>query len=98
MTCKGCHSDEQSVFNGEAAIYFPGLEGLDKPIVFVFPKLVVCLHCGFTEFTVPVRELQVLRQGSPVDGAVVLTEERLTFANFGENVSRQSSTDETPTL
>jgi hypothetical protein len=75
MTCKGCHSDEQSVFNGEIAIHFPGLEGLNKSIVWVFPKLVVCLHCGFAEFAVPERELQVLTQGSPVKGAVVLTRE-----------------------
>jgi len=75
MTCKGCHSEKESVFNGEIAIHFPGLEGLDKPIVWVFPKIVVCLHCGFTEFAVPERELQVLRQGSPVEGAVILTKE-----------------------
>ena len=72
MTCKGCHSDKQRVFNGEIAIHFRGLGGLDKPIVWVFPKLGVCLDCGFTEFTVPERELQVLSQGSPVEGAVVL--------------------------
>jgi len=74
MTCKGCHSEMQSVFNGEIAIHFPGREGLNKPNVWVFPKLVVCLHCGFTEFAVPKRELQVLKQGSPVEGAVVLSE------------------------
>jgi hypothetical protein len=74
MSCKGCHSEKQSVFNGEIAIHFPALEGLDKPIVWVFPKLVVCSHCGFTEFAVPERELQVLKQGSPVEGAVVLSE------------------------
>lgn len=72
MACKGCHSDKQGVFNGEVAIHFSGLEGLDKPIVWVFPKLAVCLDCGFTELTVPKRELQVLSQGSPVEGAVVL--------------------------
>jgi len=75
MTCKGCHSEKQRVFNGEIAIHFPGLEGQDKPIVWVFPKLVVCLHCGFAEFAVPERELQVLTQGSPVEGAVVLTKQ-----------------------
>ena len=75
MTCKGCHSEKQRVFNGEIAIHFPGLEGQDKPIVWVFPKLVVCLHCGFAEFAVPERELQVLTLGSPVEGAVALTEE-----------------------
>ncbi|HTT20240.1 MAG TPA: hypothetical protein VMG82_14920 [Candidatus Sulfotelmatobacter sp.] len=75
MNCKGCQSGKQSVFNGEIAIHFRGLEGLDKPIVWVFPRLVVCLHCGFAEFAVPERELQVLTLGSPVEGAVVLTKE-----------------------
>jgi hypothetical protein len=72
MACKGCHSEKQNVFNGEIAIHFRGFDGLDQPIVWVFQKTVVCLQCGFTEFTVPERELQVLEQGSPVDGAVVL--------------------------
>jgi hypothetical protein len=70
MTCTGCHSDKQGVFNGEFAIHFPGLEGLDKPIVWVFPEIVVCFNCGSTAFTVPKRELQILEQGSR--GAVVL--------------------------
>jgi hypothetical protein len=71
MACKRCDSDNQSTFNGEVAIHFPGLEGLDKPIVWAFPKRVVCLHCGLTEFTLPERELQVLEEGSPVEGAVL---------------------------
>ncbi|HWJ47516.1 MAG TPA: hypothetical protein VNS62_07675 [Candidatus Udaeobacter sp.] len=74
MICKGCHSNMQSVFNGEIAIHFPGREGLDNPMVFVFPKIVVCFRCGFTEFAIPDRELQVLEHGSPVTGAAVLTE------------------------
>jgi hypothetical protein len=60
------------VFNGEIAIHFQGLEGLDKPIVWVFSQVVVCLRCGFTEFTVAERELQVLSQDSPVKRAAVL--------------------------
>jgi len=72
MTCKECHSDRQSAFNGEIAIHFRGLEGLDKPIVWVVEQIAVCLNCGFAEFIVPERELQVLLQGSPVKGAVVL--------------------------
>lgn len=61
MSCKSCHSEKQSEFNGELAIHFPGLEGLDKPIVWVFPKLLVCLNCGFTELSIPETELGVLR-------------------------------------
>ncbi len=74
MSCKGCQSDKQSVFHSEVAIHFPGRDGLNKPMVFVFPKLVVCFHCGFTEFTIPEHELQVLEHGLPVKGTAVLTE------------------------
>jgi hypothetical protein len=74
MTCKECHADKRGVFNGEIAIHFSGLEGLNKSIVWVFSKVAFCLNCGFAEFAVPERELQVLEKGSPVDGAVVLTE------------------------
>ena len=70
--CRSCQSANKRTFNGEIAIHFRGLEGLEKPIVWVFPKLLVCLHCGFAEFSVPERELQVLEQGFPVEGAVVL--------------------------
>jgi hypothetical protein len=72
MHCRQCKSDDRRTFNGELAIHFPGLEGLYKPIVWVFPNLSVCLHCGFTEFTIPKRELSVLVSGKPVDGAVIL--------------------------
>jgi hypothetical protein len=58
--CSSCQSANQGTFNGEIAIHFPGLEGLDKPIVWVFPKLLVCLNCGFTEFTIPETELREL--------------------------------------
>jgi hypothetical protein len=74
LSCKSCKSENQRNFNGEICIHFPGLEGLDKPIVWVFPRLAVCLDCGFAEFTVPERELQVLQQEFPVEGAVVLPE------------------------
>ena len=74
MGCKACTSDNQSSFNGEIAIHFSGLKGLDKPIVWVFPKLAVCLECGSTEFVVPERELRVLLHDTPMANAIVLTE------------------------
>jgi hypothetical protein len=63
MACNKCSSENQSTFNSEVAVHFPGLKGLDKPIVWVFPKLAICLDCGFTEFTVPESETRVLREG-----------------------------------
>jgi len=55
-----CQSENWRNFGAEVAIHFPGLKGLDKPIVWVFPKLLVCLDCGFTEFAIPETELQGL--------------------------------------
>lgn len=67
--CSRCSSESPKEFSGELAIHFTGLAGLNKPIVWVFPKLLVCLNCGFTEFTVPERELQVLESETPEEGA-----------------------------
>lgn len=66
LQCKQCDSERMDNFGGELAIHFAGLEGVNKPIVWVFPKLLVCLDCGFSEFMVPERELQVLETGTPV--------------------------------
>ena len=71
LHCKACQSRNQKTFTGEIAIHFPGLAGLKKPIVWVFPHVSICLDCGFAEFSTPDRELEVLRTGTPVKGAVV---------------------------
>ena len=63
MECKGCASRNIKVFNGELAIHFPGLDGLTKPIVWVFPTLEVCLVCGSTNFIIPEEPLNLLQQG-----------------------------------
>jgi hypothetical protein len=55
-----CQSENQRNLNGEIDMRFPGLKNVDKPIVWVFPKLVVCLNCGFAEFVVPATELRRL--------------------------------------
>jgi len=69
MACKSCGSDNQQRFGAEMAIHFPGLEGLKKPIVWVFPNLVVCLDCAFAECNVPEPELRVLSQGVQSESA-----------------------------
>ena len=63
MSCKSCGSIKQSKFTGEIAIHSPGLKNIDKPVVWVFPELVVCLECGVTEFAVPVAQLRLLAKG-----------------------------------
>jgi len=44
-------------------IHFLGLKNIDKPVVLVFPELVVCLDCGTAEFAVPEAELRLLAKG-----------------------------------
>jgi len=46
-----------------ANVHFPGRKGLDKPAVLVFPRLAVCLNCGFTQFALPEAQLLLLREG-----------------------------------
>ena len=61
--CGSCGSQKQVEFAAEMNICIPGLEGLGMPMVWVFPKLLVCLGCGLTIFTIPEAELQVLEKG-----------------------------------
>jgi len=41
MTSKSCRSENLRNFNGELAIHFSRLARLDKPVVGVFPQLLV---------------------------------------------------------
>jgi hypothetical protein len=68
MSCKSCGSVNQKKFGAEMAIHFPGLKDLDKPIVWVFPKVAVCLDCGTAEFAVPKDELRQLQQSDAATG------------------------------
>ena len=63
MPCKSCGSDNLGKFWGEIAIHFPGLKNLDKPIVWVFPEVGVCLDCGTAQFAIPQSQLRLLQKG-----------------------------------
>src|SRR5690242_17462916 len=69
MKCKSRASENEQVFGGEVAIHFRGLKGLDKPIVWVFPKLLVCLNCGMAEFPIPEGQLRVHAKGEATAAA-----------------------------
>jgi len=62
MSCKACASTNQVEFPTEIAIHVPGRKNLGKPHVFVFPKVLLCLDCGFSQFTALETELRVLRE------------------------------------
>jgi hypothetical protein len=68
MTCKSCTSENRRKFASEIAIHFPGLKDLDTPHVFVFPTLLVCMDCGFTEFAIPETELFLLGKNATAPG------------------------------
>jgi hypothetical protein len=68
MTCKSCSSENQRKFSSEIIVHFAGLKNLDTPPVFVFPKLLVCLDCGFTEFAIPEAEVCRLGLGATAHG------------------------------
>jgi hypothetical protein len=59
MTCRVCTSENQSRFATEIAIHSPSLS---PAYVFLFPKVVVCMVCGFTEFSIPETELRQLAE------------------------------------
>ncbi len=60
MSCTFCASSNQTEFPAEVNIHFPGLRNADKPGVFVFPRLLICLDCGSSAFTTPASELAQL--------------------------------------
>jgi hypothetical protein len=63
---RGRNYETQIMHFGESAkpwrspSIFPGQKNLDKPTVFVFPKLLVCMDCGFAAFSIPEAELRLL--------------------------------------
>jgi hypothetical protein len=65
MPCKSCGSVK---LTAEISIHFPGLKNLDRPAVWVFPELVVCLDCGTAEFVVPEAELRQLAKRDAAAG------------------------------
>lgn len=60
MSCLFCGSGKEAELTPEMLMHFPGLKNLDKPAVWLFPKLLVCLDCGSSRFTVPESELALL--------------------------------------
>jgi hypothetical protein len=61
--CASCKSVNRKKFSAEMAVHFLGLKNIDKPVVWVFPEVVVCLDCGIADFVVPEGELLQLAKG-----------------------------------
>jgi len=64
MSCELCSSDNQVEFATEMMIHCNGPTRLASPGVLVFPKVLVCLACGYSRFNIPEAELRPLREAS----------------------------------
>ena len=64
MACVSCGSGNQVEFPTELGIHFPGKQNIDRPLIVLFPKVIVCLDCGSMKSTVAETELRLLREGS----------------------------------
>jgi hypothetical protein len=63
MYCALCKSSNQAEFNTEMMIHLSGVRNIDRPGVLMFPKVLVCLDCGFSRFTTPGTDLALLAGG-----------------------------------
>jgi len=73
MSCPKCASGNQLEFSSEMIIHLGGLKNLDNSGVPIFPKLFICVNCGFSQFTVSKAQLELLLPDSSKS-------ERLTMA------------------
>jgi hypothetical protein len=65
MSCPACKLNDQIEFSAEMLVHIGGIKNLDKSGVMLFQKVLVCLDCGFSQFTVPKAELASLASSSP---------------------------------
>jgi len=80
MTCLSCRSVKQAELTAEMLIHFSGLKHLDKSSIWLFPKLLVCLDCGFSRFTVPENALASVAEGA-------LSDDSSTLASSADSVA-----------
>jgi hypothetical protein len=66
MYCALCQSGNQAEFTAEVMMHLSGLKYIANPGLLTFPKVSVCLDCGFSWFTTPETELRVLGQDMAV--------------------------------
>jgi hypothetical protein len=64
MSCLSCVSGNQAEFSAEINIHLPSFKKQgNKDSVLVFPKVLVCADCGYTQFALEESELRLL--GTP---------------------------------
>jgi len=91
MSCRICGSGNQAKLTAEMVIHFSGLKNLDELGVWVFPKLLVCLDCGCSHFTVPERELASIVKVSREDHSSTLESSAVDVPLSGGIASQMGS-------
>jgi hypothetical protein len=80
------------------------VDGADKPGLLVYPKLAVCLDCGYSRFTTPEAELSILAMCSPKNGkgdvrnVALPSTLRLERECLARATGNQAATDKLPPL
>jgi len=69
VSCLSCASENQVELPAEMFLHYPGLANLDKLSVWIYPRVMVCFECGFSQFTTPKAELMLLAKGAGAKGA-----------------------------
>jgi hypothetical protein len=67
---------------------------LEIPAAFVFPNLLACLHCGFTEFLIAESELQRLRCVVTSSAFYFATNKFFTPAHVLKGIAPRQNTDD----
>jgi hypothetical protein len=71
MSCLACASNNHVELSAAIVLNLATFQNADRACAELFPKLLVCLDCGFTRFNVSQHELASLAAGTQ-------TAERLT--------------------
>ena len=69
MSCKSCSSGDLRNFPTEIAVH---LKDIGRPHVFVFPEILVCLNCGFTELLIEEDKLKAFAEDTINGGGISL--------------------------
>jgi hypothetical protein len=59
--CRLCASVNLTELDAKVNLHLPHLNGSGMSAVSAFPKLVVCLDCGFARFYLSAKELHLLK-------------------------------------
>jgi hypothetical protein len=73
MSCHTCRSDDRREYSAEMLVHGGGIKNIDNSGVMLFPKLLVCVHCGFSQFTVLKAELPSLASIQPSERLAATT-------------------------